>query len=300
MNRMVDSRPTATISVDVDPVDLHLAGYGHPDLPPDTTVYRIALPRILDILARHSVRATLFVVGRDAEGQSTALRDVVAAGHEVAAHSMTHPVAFARLPLDRLAHEIAEPRRALQAALGVDISGFRAPNWDLDQRSVPTLVAAGYRYDASGFPSLFQIAARMLLAAKSRGLDPLTRMDPRPFTMRRLPHRWRVDRDEIDEFPISVTPAIRWPVYHTVRYMIGSGRFEAQVDGFVRRGEPFFYPVHAVDALGLTEDGVDPRLGGHPGMDRALGEKLELLDEAVALIAARFECVPYREVTVAE
>jgi hypothetical protein len=82
--------------------------------------------------------------------------------------------------------------------------------------------------------------------------------------------------------------------------MIGSGRFEAQVDGFVRRGEPFFYPVHAVDALGLTEDGVDPRLGGHPGMDRALGEKLELLDEAVALIAARFECVPYREVTVAE
>jgi hypothetical protein len=297
---MSDSRPTATISVDVDPVDFHLAGYGHHGLPPDAAVYRVAIPRILDILARHAVRATFFVVGRDAEGQSTTLREVVAAGHEVAAHSMTHPVAFARLPLDRLSHEIAEPRRALRDVLGVDVSGFRAPNWDLDQRSVPILAAAGYRYDASGFPSLLQIAARMLLAVKSRGLDPLTRMDPRPFTMQRLPHRWRVDRDEIDEFPISVTPAIRWPVYHTVRYMIGPRRFESQVDGFVRRGEPFFYPVHAVDVLGLTEDGVDPRLGSHPGMDRPLGEKLELLNEAVALIAARFECVPYREVSITE
>jgi hypothetical protein len=286
--------------VDVDPVDLHLAGYGHGGLPPDSLVYRVALPRIIDILARHRVRATFFVVGRDAPSQDSILRQLVASGHEVAAHSMTHPTAFARLPLDQLTHEIAESGRVLTEASGAEVVGFRAPNWDLAQGSVQLLAEAGFRYDASGFPSWLQVAARSMLALKSRRLDPLTHMSPWPFTMQRLPHRWRVGDHAIDEFPISVTPILRWPVYHTVRYMIGEKRFLSQLDGFVERGEPFFYPLHAVDALGLTEDGVDHRLGDHPGMDFALSQKLALLDEAVAAVSSRFACVPYREVPVGD
>jgi peptidoglycan/xylan/chitin deacetylase (PgdA/CDA1 family) len=63
------SRPSATVSVDVDPVDLHLVGYGFPGLPPDPLVYTAALPRLLEAFARHGIRATLFMVGRDAAGR---------------------------------------------------------------------------------------------------------------------------------------------------------------------------------------------------------------------------------------
>ncbi|MEX1073175.1 MAG: polysaccharide deacetylase family protein [Chloroflexota bacterium] len=297
MNRFSGARPSATVSVDVDGVDLHLAGYGHQNLPPDSAVYGVALSRILDILARHSVRATFFVVGRDAEGQSTMLRQMVAAGHELAAHSMTHPPVFSRMPASQLAHEVTESRRVLAAATGSDVVGFRAPNWDLDRAAIPTLASAGYRYDASGFPSLFQIAARGLLAIKSRQLDPLVSMNLWPFTMRRLPHLLSAGESALGEFPISVTPVIRWPIYHTVRYMIDSRRFETQLDGFVRRREPFFYPLHAIDGLGLREDRADPRLAGHPGMDRSLEEKLDILNRAVEAIAARFDCAPYRDLT---
>ena len=53
--------------------------------------------------------------------------------------------------------------------------------------------------------------------------------------------------------------------------------------------------MHAVDALGLSEDRVDPKLSRHPGMDRPLKEKLELLDRTLEAIAARFRPVPFRD-----
>src|SRR5262249_26960584 len=77
----------ATVSVDVDPVDLHLIGYGYSGLPPDPLVSRRALPRLLEIFGRCGVRATLFVVGRDAPEQRAALAAAAASGHEIASHS---------------------------------------------------------------------------------------------------------------------------------------------------------------------------------------------------------------------
>jgi peptidoglycan/xylan/chitin deacetylase (PgdA/CDA1 family) len=295
LKRNLVPRSPSVVSVDLDPVDLHLAGYGHEGVPPDPAAYGAALPRILEILARRGLRATFFVVARDVEAQADAVRAIAAAGHEVAAHSVSHPQQFGKLTGDPLWHEVAVSRRAISDVIGSEVVGFRAPNWDITSRLVPVLAAAGYRYDASAFPTPLQLAARTMLAIKGRRLAPLTDQRAWPASLRRLPHRWRVDGREIDEFPLSVTPGLRWPVYHTVRYMSARERFSEYVEGFARRGEPFFYPFHAVDALGLVEDGVDPRLADHPGMDRPLSEKLALLDEALALIAERFDCRPYAE-----
>jgi Polysaccharide deacetylase len=95
-------REQATISVDLDPVDTHLAGYGHV-APPDALTYAIALPRLLATFARHSVRATFFVLSRDVEGGPAWLRSIVDARHEVASHTIDHPPRLAsrtRLELD--------------------------------------------------------------------------------------------------------------------------------------------------------------------------------------------------------
>src|SRR4030095_16906891 len=103
-------RPSATISVDVDPVDLHLLGYGHRGEAPDERVYALAIPRLLERFDRARVRATFFVVARDAAAQSRALAAVKAAGHEIASHSLTHPMPFQKLPLEELAREGAEAK----------------------------------------------------------------------------------------------------------------------------------------------------------------------------------------------
>jgi peptidoglycan-N-acetylglucosamine deacetylase len=289
------TRPVAVVSVDVDPVDLHLVGYGYPDLPPDPSVYLRALPRLLEIFAACGVRATLFMVGRDATEQSSAIASATAAGHEIASHTWSHPIGFASLPAEWQEKELGHSRRALERAAGRPVVGFRAPNFDMNARAASRLLAAGYRYDASAYPSPMLLPARAVLALKSANPLGVLAMKPWPLTWRRMPYDWHVKGGVLREFPVATTPGLRMPVYHTLRYYSNDARFERQLEGFARRGETLSYVLHAVDALGMAEDGVDARLGKHPGMDRTLAAKRALLERTLRLIASRFEPRPYAE-----
>lgn len=289
------TRPVATVSVDLDPVDLHLVGYGFPDLPPDPLVYAAALPRLLELFAAAGIRATLFCVGRDAAAHARGLAAAVAAGHELASHTWSHPIRFQRLPGSRHRAELADSRRALEDAGGGPVVGFRAPNFDMHPKLVPRLVAAGYRYDASGYPSPILASARLVLMLKSRDKGSVLRLKPWPFTWRRAPYVWRARGAEVMEFPMAVTPVLRIPVYHTLSYYGGERGFLRRLDGFARRGEMLSYVLHGVDALGLREDRVDPRLAPHPGLSRPLAEKLALLGRVLRHLAERFDVRTYAE-----
>ncbi|MGY4626960.1 chitooligosaccharide deacetylase NodB [Bradyrhizobium sp. USDA 4486] len=48
-------------------------------------------PEVLDVLAEHRVPATFFVIGTYAGEQPELIRRMIAEGHEVANHTMTHP-----------------------------------------------------------------------------------------------------------------------------------------------------------------------------------------------------------------
>lgn len=289
------TRPYATVSVDVDPVDLHLLGYGFENLAPDPLVYTHALPRLAEVFGRHGVRATFFVVARDAPRHTGILRELEDAGHEIASHSLDHPMPFVRVAMSKLKHQLIESRRVLAECLREPPVGLRAPNWDVSPRAHAPLVDAGYRYDASGFPSPFQVPVRLLLTAKSTNPRKTFRMRPWPWTFERQPYIWRNAGKDLVEFPISVSPVIRFPIYHTSRYLLSERIFRSHVDGFARRREMFFYTLHAVDALGLHEDSVNPNLARHPGLEHPLAYKLDLLSRSLSEIASRFTCVPYRE-----
>jgi hypothetical protein len=85
------------------------------------------------------------------------------------------------------------------------------------------------------------------------------------------------------------------PLYHTIRPSISDRRFDQHLDGFVARGESFSYALHGIDALGLNEDGLDPRIGVHPGMNASLEAKLSLLRRTMRAIADRFEIAPFAD-----
>lgn len=287
------SRPRAIVSVDVDPVDLHLIGYGFTGLPADPLVYTKALPRLLDVFARCGVKATLFVVARDAATHADVLRKAAEAGHEIASHTWSHPIGFAGLGRVKQEQELGDSKRALEAATGATVTGFRSPNFDMNASVVPVLAGLGYRYDASAYPTPMLIPARLVLATKSADPMRVLAMSPWPFTWKREPHDWSAGGATIREFPLAVTPGVRMPVYHTLRYFSDDASFGRQLDGFAKRGDTLSYALHAVDVLGLREDSVDARLSKHPGMDRALDAKLALLEGSLRAIAARFEVVTY-------
>ena len=95
--------PLVSVSVDLDAVECYFRIYALPGPPPEEArfaILRRCLPRFAELFARHGVRATFFVVGRDleqdAEGRAP-LAELARAGHELANHSYTHPYDLVRL-----------------------------------------------------------------------------------------------------------------------------------------------------------------------------------------------------------
>jgi peptidoglycan/xylan/chitin deacetylase (PgdA/CDA1 family) len=282
-------RPEATVSVDVDPLDAHLAGYGVAGSPMDRLAYERAVPRILDSFAAHGVRATFFWVARDAAAHAQVLREIVAAGHEVASHTVSHAENWRKLPPADVGQEVRESRQRLEEAAGAPVVGFRSPGWHGPPRLAEQLLAAGYRYDASAFPTPLLGVAGALLFARS-GARRRTALGVAQWFARRAPHALP---NGLREFPVTVTRGLRIPIYHTLRYGLGDARFARALDRFSAERHPLSYPLHAIDALGLVEDGVDARLARHPGMGAPLAAKLALIGRTLAEIARRFRPLPF-------
>ncbi len=119
------------------------------------SVVREGTGAILDLLRRHGVRGTFFVLGDVAVRHPELVRAIAAAGHEIACHGMTHRPLW-RLTPDTLRRELKDFRAALCAALGEDPAvGFRAPTFSLDASTawaIEVLKQEGFTYDSSVFP----------------------------------------------------------------------------------------------------------------------------------------------------
>lgn len=286
-------RPTAFVSIDIDPIDTHLAGYGF-TAPPCDIVYRSAVPRFLDLVDRLKIRATLFVVARDAEGQAGLWREAQRRGHEIASHSVTHPIPFASLPAADLASELSASRHRLENAIGRPVLGFRAPGWDVGRSTLAAIAAAGYRYDASVLPTpalLAGAALRFVLSGGRKRPHGVGRSLRAAFTSRR-PHRLR-RAGGLHEFPVAVSPLLRVPFTHTLWYVAPRSLCTRAYRSVRRSSVPLSYMIHATDLLDLQRDGVDERMGRHPGMQLRLEQKLALLEERLSAIAADYRVLPY-------
>jgi peptidoglycan/xylan/chitin deacetylase (PgdA/CDA1 family) len=74
--------------------------------------------RVLETLAAECVKATFFIVGRQARAFPEMVRRVYDEGHTVASHTQNHPRIFTRLPMPAAEKEIEEGRASVAAALG--------------------------------------------------------------------------------------------------------------------------------------------------------------------------------------
>lgn len=85
-------------------------------------------PAILEVLDRHSARATFFVKGQLAQKSPGLVREIVRRGHSIGNHSQSHPSAsFWCLPAPAIRREIHECNRVLAGIIGEPPRYFRAP-----------------------------------------------------------------------------------------------------------------------------------------------------------------------------
>jgi peptidoglycan/xylan/chitin deacetylase (PgdA/CDA1 family) len=86
-----------------------------------------ATMQLLEVLARHNVRATFFMIGRFVHQRPEIVRAVHAAGHLVGNHTMTHP--WLAWQSDRVIRdELRGCNQALEDVLGAPVRYMRPPH----------------------------------------------------------------------------------------------------------------------------------------------------------------------------
>jgi cellulose synthase/poly-beta-1,6-N-acetylglucosamine synthase-like glycosyltransferase/peptidoglycan/xylan/chitin deacetylase (PgdA/CDA1 family) len=99
-------------------------------------------PAILDVLRRHGVPATFFVVGAEVARHPELVRAEVAAGHEIGAHTFTH-TDLGTVSATRATVELSLTQSALAGAAGISTHLLRLPySSETVDLSSPELAAA--------------------------------------------------------------------------------------------------------------------------------------------------------------
>lgn len=108
---------------------------------------RSGVPRHLDMLDRHGIKATFFTPGYDAEQHPDSVAEIERRGHEVAAHGYLHEA----WSLESEEEEMLLKRtdRILREVTGKAVSGWRSPSGRKSDATLRVLKSLGYIYDSS-------------------------------------------------------------------------------------------------------------------------------------------------------
>jgi peptidoglycan/xylan/chitin deacetylase (PgdA/CDA1 family) len=87
-------------------------------------------PRMLDLLHRNGIRATFSLIGVQAHAYPALVKRILAEGHSICNHSMTHPQPFSRRAPAAIYQQIDDAQSAIVDAGGVAPQLFRAPAGD--------------------------------------------------------------------------------------------------------------------------------------------------------------------------
>lgn len=107
---------------------------------PDT----IHTPEILDILEKHHVRATFFLLGARVEKYPDIVKQIDEAGHVIGNHTYWHPD-LTKTGASNMKWEIKKSEQAIINAIGKKPKLFRAPYGALNETLVSALPELGYR-----------------------------------------------------------------------------------------------------------------------------------------------------------
>ncbi len=117
--------------------------------------YPLVMDRILLFLEEENIKGTFFVVGELAQSDPGMVKNIAAAGHEIALHSWDHTP----LPLQnpaRFREETIKGKELLEKLTGREVMGYRAPVFSLTAQSlwaIDILHDLGFRYSSSVLPA---------------------------------------------------------------------------------------------------------------------------------------------------
>ncbi len=110
--------------------------------------------KILDLFARHQVKATFFTLGWVAERYPSLIRRIVAEGHELASHGYEHIRVTEQTP-EQFRADIKKTKQILEDLGGQAIMGYRAASYSIVAKNLwalQILEEEGHLYSSSIYP----------------------------------------------------------------------------------------------------------------------------------------------------
>ena len=148
--------------------------------------------RLLDLLDRHHVRGTFFVLGWVADRDPALVREIAGRGHELGCHGYAHRPLWT-LAVQEFREDVGRAKATIENTAGTRVAGYRAPTFSVTRRTMwalDILAELGFDYDSSIFP----------IRHDRYGIPDAPR----------FPHRVRLRSGaEIIEFPMTTFPVGR-------------------------------------------------------------------------------------------
>jgi hypothetical protein len=298
-----------SVSVDLDALSCYygIHGLGPVPAPLADVVLHRALPRFAELFDKRGMHATFFVVGSDLErdpGGRNLLRDLARRGHELGNHSYSHPYDLARLPKERVDEEVHRAHLLIADVAGEAPVGFRAPGYDVSRTMHEVLMARGYRYDSSIFPSwpyylakAGVMAGMALLGKRSHSVlgDPRALLAPaEPYRPGRSP--FYRGQSTLVELPVSVSPRLRIPAIGT-SLLLAPTAIRARLLESMRQRTFFNLELHGIDLVGADEDGIPAELvARQPDLRATLTHKRRALEATLDRLSHEYRFSTLRDV----
>lgn len=294
------------ISYDVDTLASIYKGYGLHR--PDGYTYaefRMGLENLCRFLEPYGIKATLFMVGNDFQQPQNVpyIKALIAEGHEIANHTLTHAQGFRLLSQEEKEAEISGMEEICEQVTGRRPMGFRSPGWNISDDALAILRRRGYLYDSSVFPCSLNPLLKFLhwrsMNRQSRGerstLGHLHYMlapaQPYRTTSKRLGRR---GDDCLVEFPMTVVPVVRLPFFATFLLATGLELFKTCYQVLKALKRPIQYQFHLSDFVDYSHPELEDQVPQNNGvyvpkaLKTPLKQKWRLFTRALDILAADY------------
>ncbi len=223
---------------------------------------------VLDLLEKHQVRGTFFILGWTAQHYPELVREIQRGGHEIGSHSHWHQLIYEMTP-EEFADDLKLSCRIIEDITSEPVKMFRAPSFSVTGQSLwalDILAENGIEFDSSIFP----------VHHDRYGIP-----DAEPF-----PYRIENEQGGLWEFPPSVyrvANRMNLPVAGGGYFRLYPARLTIEcIHRINRSGQPFMFYIHPWEV-----DPEQPRLpcgwrsrfrhyqnlgSTHRKLDRLLGE----------------------------
>jgi peptidoglycan-N-acetylglucosamine deacetylase len=297
----------ASLSLDLDNKWSYMMVHGDEGWRALPSYLEIVIPRFLELLDRHRLKITVFIVGKDAavpENQEV-LRSIVRAGHEIGNHSFSHEPWFHKRSIDEVEREIAQAEDALHGAVGVRPIGFRGPGYARSPEMLDVLARRGYLYDASTLSTWIGPLARAYYLRSTRLADDDREQRNELFGSfadglgpNRL-HRTMTPSGSIAVVPVTTMPLLRIPIHlsyvmhlRTISRTLAQAYIRSALHACKLSGTQPSLLLHPLDFIGASEC---PELKFFPGMQLDLADRSSVTNDFLTVFSSMFSVKPLRD-----